>query len=261
MKITVLGEGSAFSQNYFNTMYLLEAKNGKKMGIDFGADAKWAYKEAQIGLGDIDSVFISHLHGDHIGGLEWLGFATYFNPKLNRPKMFIAENLVAPLWNNALSAGMASLQGKVCSLNDYFDVKAMNPNKPVKWNGITLQAVQTIHIMNGFQFVSSYGLLVTENDKTVFITCDTQHAPNQMQDFYNMADVIFHDCEYIYFDRKPFKSGVHAHYDDLLSLPEDTKSKIYLSHYQDALREDLTDVGVRQDGFRGIAKMGFELVI
>jgi ribonuclease BN (tRNA processing enzyme) len=256
MKLTVLGEGSAFSQNYFNTMYTLEAKNGKRLAIDFGSDAKWAYKEAGLGLGDIDAVYISHLHGDHIGGLEWLGFATYFNPTLPRPTMYLAEDLVAPLWNNALSAGMGSLQGKICKLDDFFNVKAMNVNKAVNWNGIKLQPVQTIHIMNGFQFVPSYGLLITENDKTIFLTLDTQHAPYQIQDFYNMADVIFHDTEYLYMDGKPLKSGVHAHYEDLRTLHENTKSKIYLSHYQDALRVDMTDEDVQAHGFKGIARMG-----
>ncbi len=259
MKVTVLGEGSAFSQKYYNTMYILEATNGKRMAIDFGADAKWAYKEAGIQLGDIDAVYISHLHGDHIGGLEWLGFATYFNPTLPRPALYLVDELVSPLWNNALSAGMASLQGKVCNLNDYFDVKAMKVNEPIMWNGIKLQPVQTIHIMNGFQFVPSYGLLMTENDKTIFCTCDTQHAPYQIQDFYNMADVIFQDCEYLYFDGKPLKSGVHAHYEDLKTLHDKTKAKIYLSHYQDALRVDMTDEDVQADGFMGIAKMGMSV--
>jgi ribonuclease BN (tRNA processing enzyme) len=256
MKLTVLGEGSAFSQKYYNTMYILEADNGRRMAIDFGADAKWAYKEAGIGLQDIDAVYISHLHGDHIGGLEWLGFATYFNPTLSRPGLYLVNDLVSPLWNNALSAGMGSLQGKVCGLHDFFDVKSMIANEAVEWNGITLQPVQTIHIMNGFQFVPSYGLLVTQNGKTCFITCDTQHAPYQIQDFYNMADVIFQDCEYLYFDGKPLKSGVHAHYEDLKTLHDKTKAKMYLSHYQDGLRENETDESVQEAGFKGIAKMG-----
>jgi phosphodiesterase/alkaline phosphatase D-like protein len=71
-----------------------------------------------------------------------------------------------------------------------------------------------------------------------------------------MADVIFHDTEYLYMDGKPLKSGVHAHYEDLRTLHENTKSKIYLSHYQDALRVDMTDEDVQAHGFKGIARMG-----
>ena len=26
-----------------------------------------------LGYADIDAVYISHLHADHVGGLEWLG--------------------------------------------------------------------------------------------------------------------------------------------------------------------------------------------
>ena len=43
-----------------------------------------------------------------------------------------------------------------------------------------------------------------------------------------MADIIFHDCETL-----PFKSGVHAHYEDLKTLDDKTRKKMWLYHYQD----------------------------
>ena len=83
--------------------------------------------------------------------------------------------------------------------------------------------------------------------KTVFITTDTQFCPNQIMDFYKMADVIFHDCE-----ATKFKSGVHAHYDELCTLPKEVKAKMWLYHYQ------TNDRPADKDGFLGFVAKGQE---
>lgn len=246
MKIKVLGVGSAFSTEQFNSMYLLEADNGHKMAIDLGSDAKWAYKFARIDIGDIEAVYISHEHGDHAQGLEWLGFNTYFNPSLPRPALYLVDVIKDSLWNRGLSAAMGSVQGKVCGLDDFFDVKPIKLNDSVDWNGIHVQPVQTVHIMNGFGLVPTFGLLLTEHGKTVFITTDTQHAPKQIMDFYYKSDLIIQDCETIYMpDGTPIKSGVHAHYEDLKELPDHVRGKMLLTHYQMG-----TDTSTaKEDGF------------
>ena len=49
-------------------------------------------------------------------------------------------------------------------------------------------------------------------------------------DFYKQADLIIQDCE-----TTPFKSGVHANYSELVTLPLEIKTKMMLLHYQDIL--------------------------
>lgn len=89
----------------------------------------------------------------------------------------------------------------------------------------------------------------------VFFTTDTQHCPAQINAFYNQADVIFHDCE-----TTAFPSGVHAHYKDLVSLPENVKHKTHLIHY---MPDDEDESGpffrpdqAISDGFRGFVSPG-----
>ena len=64
--------------------------------------------------------YYGHLHADHVGGLEWLGFSTYFNPNVESPDLFVADDLADPLWDHCLSGGMTSLQGARADLTTFF---------------------------------------------------------------------------------------------------------------------------------------------
>jgi len=72
MKITIIGGGNAFSDD--NSSFLIEIEN-KKILFDCPENAFKYIKNNNI---DIDYVFISHTHSDHINGLEKLIFYNYF---------------------------------------------------------------------------------------------------------------------------------------------------------------------------------------
>jgi len=134
----------------------------------------------------------------------------------------------------------------VTDLYSYFTVHSIPHNGSFVWEGVEIQLIQTIHIMVGFSIVPSFGLMFTINGIRTFLTTDTQFSPEQIKDFYNRADVIFHDCE-----TAQNESGVHAPYKKLRTLPEHQKNKMWLYHYQDG---ELPDA--RADGFLGFVKRG-----
>lgn len=246
MKLRFVGSGSAFTLNNYQSNMLLEAENGTKLLIDCGADIRFALRDLGLDHRDIDNVYISHLHSDHVGGMEWLGFARKFDPSCTKPRLFISRYIKNELWSNVLAGGMLSLQGEVADLDTYFEVHTIPKNHGFVWEGVDFQLVQAIHIMSGFHLVPSFGLMFTVNDITTFLTTDTQFSPTQITDFYNMADIIFHDCE-----TAQYKSGVHAHYESLQTLPAEVKKKMWLYHYQDGPLPD-----ARADGFLGFVKKG-----
>jgi len=248
MKLTFLGTGSAFTvgADNFQSNMVLENDQGKRLLIDCGSDVRWSLHAVGLSYKDIDAVYISHLHADHTGGLEWLAFTRYFDKTCTKPTLYISENQAHTLWNKVLAGGLSSVEGKISDLSTYFHVKTIPENSYFTWSGVEFKIVQTMHVVSGFTIVPCFGLLFTVNDKSIFITTDTQFAPHQLLDFYAMADIIFHDCE-----TTKFKSRVHAHYEELISLDPSLKKKIWLYHYNPGPLPDAVN-----DGFQGFVKKG-----
>ena len=260
MKLTFIGVGGAFaplSKGQSNMFFT--ADDGSKLLLDLGDASKFILRD-EMGLqhSDFDGVYISHLHGDHIGGMEWFALMHYFVKAENKPKLFGRSNVLSELWQKSLRGGLETLEGEEpCTLDTYFDLHRIKENGHFKWKGYTFKTVQTNHISDGFEFKNSYGLLVQrDSDDTckeyqkTFITTDTQFCPSQLLKTYDIADQIFHDCETL-----PFKSNVHAHYDDLCTLDEQIKNKMWLYHHAEE-KSDVLD-----QGFQGFVTKGQEFQI
>lgn len=116
--ITFIGVGSAFSKIHNNNNVLIEVEN-KKYLLDCGIKTPQALHDMGIQLKDIDGIIISHIHADHTGGLEEVGFMGKF--VLNKKfKLIIAEDLVKLLWDNTLLGGMKDDAAGQVTLEDYF---------------------------------------------------------------------------------------------------------------------------------------------
>lgn len=260
MKIKFFGTGAAFTlKNYQTNIGIIQ--DGKTLLLDAGGDIRFSLKEAGLSYKDIDSLYLSHLHADHAGGLEYLGFCTYFDPSAEKITLYGNGELLRRAWEDTLKGGMESVQGKMLALNDFFDILGIRPNASVNWHGgIKFTPVQSVHIMNGYSLAPCYGLMIEQEAKRLFWTADCQFCPNQIMDFYKQADMIIQDCE-----TAPYKSGVHAHFTELRTLPDDIKKKMILVHYQDNVFDG--DVisnervnKVRADGFMCMAHKGMEMV-
>lgn len=130
MKLTFLGAGSAFTigDNNYHSNMILENDRGDRLLIDCGSDVRFSLTEAGYTYRDIHHIYVSHLHGDHVGGLEWLAFSTKFDPSCDRPQLYLCDRLADLLWNKVLSGGLSSIQGQVAQLSTYFHVHPIKEN-------------------------------------------------------------------------------------------------------------------------------------
>ena len=247
-QLLFLGSGSAFTMeadNFHSNMFLI-SDSGNKLLIDCGSDIRFSLFSAGFSHLDITDIYISHLHADHVGGLEFVGLTQKFDRRCKRPNLYLSKELASDLWHNTLSGGMRNVQGDVNDLETFFAVHKIEKNGYFFWEKIKFNLIRVIHIDNGYYLMPSYGLFFEVDEVKVFLTTDTQLRLDLLEDIYNQADIIFQDCE-----TSSYPSNVHAHYQELVNLPEEIKNKMWLYGYQPGKLPD-----ARKDGFLGFVKRG-----
>ena len=295
MKIRIIGCGNAFSMLNFNQSFALE-EGGERLLIDCGSRVPLALASAGIPLADIDAIYISHAHADHIGGLEEVAFARYDWARHPRawddyqhhgdgrdyldpgteyrpyaPRLIANEKLMSELWDYSLRGGLDSMEGFDSTLETFFQPVAVKANVPFYWQQWRFDLIQQIHIMTGSIIKYTFGLVMSRKGRpTVYFTTDSQHcSPRQIEVFYKKADLIFQDCECSGVDTRTREfrhgSGVHASYAQLAGWPTansvrlsaDIKAKMLLSHYQDFVSKFKDGFGADCDWYKLAAEDGF----
>lgn len=267
MKIKFLGVGSAFTTpEYYQSNMLITARSGRQLLLDCGSDIRFSLREAETSDADgvtdislqeaapgeeIDAIYISHLHADHIGGMEWMAFKTYFSLNPKKPKLFMEKTLMHRMWDHSLRGGLGYIEGKLMHLTDYFDCRPIADGGSFQWEDIRFVMVKMPHVVTGYENHHSYGLLMEDSaypGYKVFLTTDTQFSSGIIGKIGEKAATIFHDCE-----TNSLKTVVHAHYDDLRTLPAALRQKMWLYHYQPHPTRQ-----PEADGFRGFVRKGQE---
>lgn len=244
--LTFLGSGSAFTTDVDNhqSNLLLRGHSGAVLLIDCGSDVRRSLFAQSLAAHHIDAVYVSHLHADHVGGLEWLGFSTLFDPGAKRPGLYVPEPLVEPLWENVLSGGMRQISGTVATLHTYFDVRPVAEAGAFDWDGVGVSLVPTTHVISRPSPLISYGLCIRGPNRSVYLTTDTIFEARPEID---EVDLVFHDCE-----TERFPTDVHPQYAELkVALSGEARAKTWLYGYQPGPLPDATG-----DGFCGFVTPG-----
>ncbi len=231
MEIIPVGVGEAFAKTLYQTNFLVRPAEGDPFLVDCGHTASRALRAVGVSLREVARVVVSHLHADHIGGLEELGFLGYFVWE-ERPELYLPEDLIPWLWPHALEAGMGQrLQDRDgvsfdAGLDTYFRVRPVHGGEAFRMGSVRLTPFPTPHVPGR----PSWGFRLDDlaTGGSVLLTCDTRFHPENLEAFGRDADAVFHDCQL-------FSNGghIHATLEELLTLPEGWQERIWLVHYGD----------------------------
>lgn len=255
LSLFFLGTGNAFTKTAFQTNLLI-IKGQDHLLVDCGTLCSYAFENMYNGrITDIKNLLLTHPHADHIGGVEELALeGKYITKRL--VNLVITDEFKKSLWEESLKGGIQYSEEGIMTFDDYFNqIKPVRiQKKPFEMfetnvGSINIKLFRTRHVTTRKNSLKksqiSYGLII---DDRILFTADTQFNPSQLQfllDKYNKIEVIFHDCDVMGYSR-----GVHAAYDELVTLPKEIKEKTFLSHYSEAV----STIDALVDGFAGLAK-------
>jgi len=186
MTLQFLGAGSAFTQDNRQSNMVL-TKGDKRLLIDAGSDVRCSLKEAGLHLRMLDGVYISHLHSDHCGGMEYLALATYFDPAFinadgtrRRLKLYLHSSIEVKLWE-MLQNGCV-VPGIDATLETFFEV--VSEELAFVWNGIEFTMVKTVHCHANQIPIPCYGIAWYTDCGRVWLSGDTIFEPEHFANLF-----------------------------------------------------------------------------
>lgn len=219
MDLEFIGTGSFFAKTHFHNNILI---NGNIL-IDCGFMAGHALHASGRNFGQIEHIFITHTHADHIGGLEECAFFHKFVKGGSKPTLYLPPPLQDKLWLHSLRGGLEDIETGGASLSDYFNVVVVSEEFDIQ--GVRFRIVPTFHVPNKF----CCGLVINKN---IYFSGDTQFDAGMVTEHGTDAEIIYHDCQF-------FTGGIHASLEELSSLPEILRKKTCLMHLPDNYKDHI----------------------
>lgn len=244
LAVRVVGVGDAFTSKYHNACLLFEGA-GERLLVDAPPALARALADLgaqggeRVSLGDVDRVLVTHLHGDHVGGLEQL---LYFRRFVTGKKcsVYAMPEVLSGLWDTRLRGGMewlmdASGERHRMRLEDYADVVPLGPGR-TSIGPFEVEHRPTIHHVP----TSALRVRLAERPRAaVGYSADTSFDPLLVA-WLAEADLFFHETNH----------GVHTPLASLLGVPASERERMRLIHYPDDLDPDTAPIRGAHEGDR-----------
>ena len=239
MEVTFLGSGDAFSSGgRFHTCIMVKSQT-KRFLIDCGASALIAMKKSNVAPNDIDMIFLSHLHGDHFGGIPFFIIDAQLIQKRSKPLLIAGppgtkERIVEAM--EVFFRGSSKVEQKFSLSIVEFDLQKEN-----RFDDILIHVFEGIHPSGA----PSLALRIEHEGKVIAYTGDTEWTDSLIPAG-KEADLFISEC---YFYEKNVK--FHLNYKTLTSHLEKMNPKnVILTHFSEDMlkRIDEIDYMTAEDG-------------
>ena len=239
--IQILGTGHSESIDRNNSSFMIKNDNGNLL-IDCGYTIKYALHAQNMNIQDIDGIFITHVHGDHVFGLERVAYESLFKYQ-KKIDLIFHEDIYEELWEQTLKGSLSKIGEGNAEFSDYFNLIILK--KPsFELYGNRFQIFNVCHTPNK----PAFGFNMNEK---LFYSGDTTAIPLEVKR--QKFDIGIHDVTLA--DTNP----VHATLNSLIqSYPLDIRKKLLLTSYEDSFEKDRDIV---ESSFKGFATEGMTINI
>jgi ribonuclease BN (tRNA processing enzyme) len=187
MRLTIIGCGDAFGAGSRLQTSFHVYSGPSTFLIDCGVTSLIGMRRLGIEPNDIDTVFVTHLHGDHFGGLPWLLIDAKYVSYRIRPLVVTGPKGIEARFVTAAEA----LYPDATTVERGFDLTFIEyeERKPLKVGEVTVTPFE-VHHPSG---APPYALRFNIEGKVLAFTGDTGWV-EALQDVAKDADLLIREC-------------------------------------------------------------------
>jgi ribonuclease BN (tRNA processing enzyme) len=187
MRLTIIGCGDAFGAGgRLQTSFHVRSRSSTFL-IDCGATTLIGMHRLGLATNDIDMVCVTHLHGDHFGGLPWLLIDAQYASKRTRPLVVTGPRGIEKRFLTAAEAVYPDITKCPCAFG--FEFIEYEEQVPLSLKGVDITPFEVKHPSGAPPYALRFGI----EDKVLSFTGDTGWTEN-LAPAAQGADLLISEC-------------------------------------------------------------------
>lgn len=224
VKIQILGNGDAFgSGGNFQTCFYVSGKDHHFL-VDCGATALVAMKRYYVSPSLIDTIFLTHLHGDHFGGIPFFLLDAQYIQQRTHPLTIVGPEGT----ENKIFEALAIFYPGIAPQDFTYYIKFIeyDINNTLQIGPLNIEAFPVTHAEGSYP----HGLRITFAKKVLAFSGDTCWN-DTLYKIADQADIFICECNFY-----ATPNNNHINYKELMEkIAGFTYKKIFLNHMSDEI--------------------------